>query len=638
MSEGSPLGQLGGATLLDAIFQAIKSADIGLAVTLIDENPPGVLYLNERALELLGRSREEMLRIGVWPCLAPESLTEMQGRHEQVLGNNVAQPTFYQVTLLRPDGERIPLEVSRSETVIEGRRVSVSFMFDIRDRRRALDALAESERRFRALVENAPDGVALLREARVVFLNKRAATMLGLKRPEDGYDRPISDLLQPDDGLKASERMTFAEPAEYRARALDGRETIVEISSIPVEFDGEPAVVAFARDVTERRAIQARLAQADRLSSLGVLSAGVAHEINNPLAYVLLNLEYIERELSRLGTGPAIETLATRVRDARHGAERVASIVRDLRTFARGDEGARGPVDLVAVIESALSIAQAEIQPRASIVRAFDRVPTVDGSSNRLEQVFMNLLLNAAQAIAPGEPQTNTISISLRRDGNRVCVDITDTGAGITDAVRSRMFDPFFTTKPPGVGTGLGLPICQSIVRALGGELSVVSTLGNGSTFTVALPVWSGESNAQRPSLPSEPPIDAPRGRVLIVDDEVAVGRTLSLVLGTEHDVTVVTSGEEALAVLTQNGADGYDAVLCDLIMPGMNGMELFQALQATHPELAARVIFMTGGLASRKPNEVLSVPNPLFEKPFDLDQIRSTLRGVVVERRTSSC
>jgi DNA-binding NtrC family response regulator len=118
------------------------------------------------------------------------------------------------------------------------------------------------------------------------------------------------------------------------------------------------------------------------------------------------------------------------------------------------------------------------------------------------------------------------------------------------------------------------------------------------------------------------------------VDDEIAVGRTLSLVLGAEHDVTVVTSGEEALAVLTQPDADGYDAVLCDLIMPGMNGMELFQALQSSHPELAGRVIFMTGGLATRNPSDALSVPNPMFEKPFDLDQIRTTLRGVVVDRR----
>jgi CheY-like chemotaxis protein/anti-sigma regulatory factor (Ser/Thr protein kinase) len=249
-------------------------------------------------------------------------------------------------------------------------------------------------------------------------------------------------------------------------------------------------------------------------------------------------------------------------------------------------------------------------------------------------QVFMNLLLNAAQAIEPGTPDQNSISIKLHREGDRVYVDISDTGAGITDAVRSRMFDPFFTTKPPGVGTGLGLPICQSIIRALGGDLTVTSTLGVGSTFTVALPVWVDEGSAQRVQKQPDRPPDAPRGRVLIVDDEVAVGRTLSLVLGTEHDVTVVTSGEEALAVLTQGGPEGFDAVLCDLVMPGMNGLEMLQALQQADPNMADRVIFMTGGLASRSSADALSVTNQLFEKPFDLDQIRTTLRGVVLERR----
>ncbi len=640
MPDGSPLEQLGGTALQEAILRATQNAHIAVAVALLDVEQPTLRYVNERPEELVGRTRQEIAQVGVWACMAPETLAELQARHARSLAHGEPRRSLFETIVLRPDGERVPVEIAVSETVIDGRKAAVSFMFDLRERRRALAALAESERRFRHVVENAPDGVAVLRGPRVVFLNRRAAGYLGLNKPEDGHGRLITEFLHPDDAQKARERIqalltsgqSFAEPAEYRSLSHDGRETVVEISSIPIELDGAPAVVAFARDVTERNAIQARLAQADRLSALGVLSAGVAHEINNPLAYVLLNLEYLERELGRLGSDATLEALTTRVRDARHGAERVASIVRDLRTFARGDEGERGPVELGVVIESALSIVQAELQARARIVRSFAQVPLVLGNTNRLEQVFTNLLLNAAQAITPGAPRANTIEIRLRLGEDRVCVDVADTGAGITDAVRSRMFDPFFTTKPPGIGTGLGLPICQSIVRALGGEISVVSTLGKGTTFTIALRPWTGESGSQA-SQPIQPELDSPRGRVLIVDDEIAVGRTLSLVLGLEHDITVVTSGEEALAVLTKSGAHDYDAVLCDLMMPGMNGMEFFQALQTGRPELAARVIFMTGGLAMANP-AALDVPNPLLEKPFDLDQIRTTLRAVIAAAR----
>jgi two-component system, cell cycle sensor histidine kinase and response regulator CckA len=642
MSEAFPLGEFGSPSLLEAIRQAAQNARIGLAVTLVDVEQPCIVYMNDRVAELAGRPREEIAELGVWACLAPEARAELLDHHQRSLAHGEPRRTFYETMVLRPDGQRVPIEIAQSETVIEGRKIAVSFLFDLRDRRRALEALAESERRFRHVVEDAPDGVVVLRGPRMVFLNKRAADLLGLARPEDGYGRMITEFLHPEDALRARERImkllqtgkSFAEPAEYRSRASDGREKVVEISSIPIELDGEPAVVAFARDITERKAIQTRLVQADRLSALGVLSAGVAHEINNPLAYVLLNLEYLERELAHLGSGPAVDGLVTRVRDARHGAERVASIVRDLRTFARGDEGMRGPVRLTSVLESALNIAHSEIEQRARIVRSFQEVPPVDGNSNRLEQVFMNLLLNAAQAIEPGAPEANVIGISVRREGPRVCVDISDTGAGIADSVRSSIFDPFFTTKPPGVGTGLGLPICQSIVRALGGDISVHSELGKGSTFSVALPLWAGEGNTARTPLPAVPAKAAPRGRVLIVDDEIAVGRTLSLVLGSEHDVTVVTSGEEALALLNQSGGEVFDAVLCDLVMPGMTGLELFQTLQSKVPDLASRVIFMTGGMATRQPAEVLSIPNPLFEKPFDLDQIRTTLRDVVVARR----
>ncbi|MGC4090344.1 MAG: PAS domain S-box protein [Polyangiaceae bacterium] len=289
----------------------------------------------------------------------------------------------------------------------------MAFLRDESDRWRAISALQESEERFRLVVEGAPDGVAILNGPRIRFLNPRAARMLGVAASEAAEGRAITDFIHPDDVPACVARIrqlletgvAHREAAEYRSRSLDGEELVVEISAIPIEIGGERTVLAFARDVTERKAIQRRLAEAERLTALGVLSAGVAHEINNPLAYVLLNLEYLRRELPRLATQPErLEDLMIRVRDACHGAERVATIVRDLRTFARGDDSARGPVDLREVLEAAVNIAGNTLSQRARIVRDYGDSPAVEGNANRLEQVFLNLLLNAAQAMPNGDP------------------------------------------------------------------------------------------------------------------------------------------------------------------------------------------------------------------------------------------
>jgi PAS domain S-box-containing protein len=643
MLRDFPLASLSGKALLEAIREAAGNAGIGLAVTVSDLDPPRVLYLNERAEELLGRSQEELDEMGLWSCIAPEQVPELKVRHQlRLRGEHTA--LNYEATLVRPSGERIDVEMTHSATRVDDHLVVVTFLFDVRERKRAIEALDESKRRFQHVVENAPDGVAVLRGLVIGFLNERAARMLGLERAMDGYGRSITEFLHPEDAPRAEARIMelfrtnrrLDGPAEYRSRAVDGRELHVEISSIPIELDGEPAVVAFARDVTERKSIQAKLVQADRLASLGVLSAGVAHEINNPLAYVLLNLEFLEREIGRLGLAEdKVESLKSRLHDARHGAERVATIVRDLRTFARGDEGARAPVRLTSVLEAALNIASAEVEARARVVRFYDEVPPADANESRLEQVFLNLLLNAAQAIPAGaDREQHRIELRVRRSGENVCVDIRDTGVGMSGPTLEKIFDPFFTTKPPGVGTGLGLPICQSIVRALGGELRVTSAPGEGSCFTVSLPIWNGDPHPILTPLPASTLPVTPRGRVLVIDDEVAVGRTLALVLGSEHEVTVMTSASEALALLRSEGADAFDAVLCDLVMPGMTGLELFRTIQRELPELVPRFLFMTGGLAPHRLGVPLDAQTPLLEKPFDLEMIRAALRGLVRERK----
>ena len=503
-------------------------------------------------------------------------------------------------------------------------------------------ALRESEERFRSVVQGAPDGVAILRGQRILYLNPRAARLLGLEKPEDGYGRGITDFLHPDDVAIAGERignlMRTGKPLdgafEYRSRSGDGRELTVEISSILIDFDGGRAVLAFARDVTERKALQARLAQADRLAAFGMLSAGVAHEINNPLAYALLNLELVVRELEKPGEINRTALLA-RLREARHGGERVAMIVRDLKTFAREDEDARWPVELGAVLDSALNVAGSEIAKRGHIARRYSNVPVVEGVAARLEQVFVNLLLNAAQALPEGAPEQNEVAVTTSYDADFVRVMVSDTGSGMTDDVKRRIFDPFFTTKPAGVGTGLGLPICQGIVTAHGGAIEVTSAAGQGSTFTVKLKRFHGDLRLREQSAPSS---GSARGRVLVIDDDAAVGRTLRHALEEDHhQVTVVTSGAEALAALRSGPGEGnFDAILCDLLMPGMTGTELYGVALRELPALAPRFIFMSGGYWAEGEASPLG-HQPVLEKPFNLEQVRNVLRDVVSRSRRQS-
>jgi signal transduction histidine kinase len=392
-------------------------------------------------------------------------------------------------------------------------------------------------------------------------------------------------------------------------------------------------VIGVATDITERKEAaaalsrsEAQLIEADRLAALGTLAAGVAHEINNPLSYVLLNLDLLIRDLDT--RRPA--ELSARLAEARSGVERVRLIVQDLKSFSRADTERKVPVDVRRVLDSTLEIAGNEIRHRARLVRAFGEIPAVYADPSRLGQVFLNLLVNAAQAMVEGEVSRNEIRVSTGTDASgRVIVEIRDTGAGIAREHLGRIFEPFFTTKPPGVGTGLGLSICRNIITALGGEIAVESEVGRGTTFRVALPAAIPEARSPAESAPLAPPAAAParrRGRVLVIDDEPALAAALARSIAADYEVVVQDSGRSALDLLRCDGA--FDAILCDLCLPGVSGIDVYQELCASAPALAERVIFVTGGTFSAHERDFLArVPNPALDKPFDLSTLSALLR-----------
>ncbi len=262
---------------------------------------------------------------------------------------------------------------------------------------------------------------------------------------------------------------------------------------MPSAEDEAPRVTVMFRDVTERARMQMQLLETERLASFGLLAAGVAHEINNPLAYLLLNLERIQKRLRELaGSAPdeLVGELLAGVSIGLEGGRRVQAIVSDLRRFSRADAGEPNlPIDVRRVLDFAVDMAGHEVNKRAKVIREFHDVPMVSASENRLIQVFLNLLVNAAQAIGDGAPDDNEIRIVTRTDDRgRAVIEIYDTGEGMTAAVMQHIFEPFYTTKPAGVGTGLGLAICRDIAASLGGDIAVESEQGRGTVFRVLLP------------------------------------------------------------------------------------------------------------------------------------------------------
>jgi PAS domain S-box-containing protein len=502
-------------------------------------------------------------------------------------------------------------------------------------------ALARARAGFRCLVDISPQLVIIHRDGGVVYVNPAAAGALGLASGESLVGTPIADVFHHENSAVVQSQVREPRPTSspetfgLRWRAKDGTFRTTEAAAAPVDYDGSPAVVVVARDVTERAEFQHQLLQRDRMAALGTLSAGVAHEINNPLTYLLVNLEHVLRrlratsasddpmgDLSAAGNG-GLPALAQSLEQAVEGANRVRQIVRDLQTFAQGNIEPGAMVDVRGIVESAIQMASHEIRHRAHLVKSMAEVPPVDANEARLGQVFLNLLINAAQAIPEGQADKHEVRVVTRvGDWGNVIVEVSDTGMGIPPENIVRVFDPFFTTKGE-TGTGLGLSISHGAVRSMGGDITVTSTPGTGTTFRVSLPPakqWRAVAPASSHDVRA-----LPRRRVLIVDDEPMVGDALARVLSEENDVEVVTEAQAALARLVKG--ERYDVILCDLMMPVMTGMDLYAEIVRLSPNMVGRLVFMTGGAFTPRARAfVESVANPCLEKPIDTSKLRSII------------
>lgn len=520
-------------------------------------------------------------------------------------------------------------------------RVLTSFI-DITERKRAEDAARAADAMLRAVYQNAGLGV-LLRDAQTeaVQCNPTFERMIG--HPSAALrSLSLNDLIHPED---------VAASASDHAALLAGRIDSYELERRFVRADGEllwghetvslvrgpdgapRTVVEMIVDITDRKQLETQLILADRLASLGTMAAGVGHEINNPLTWIIGNITLALDLLRDMGSSAEVEPLGEirgALEEASLGTSRVRTIVRDLRLFSRVDDDPNATAEPNQVVQSTSRMLRNELKHRTEFELDLTPVPKVIGDAPRIGQILTNLLVNALHALPERSSRGNLVRVSTRFEDGHVILAVRDNGVGIPPALQSRIFDPFFTTKDIGSGTGLGLSICHSLVTRLGGHIELESEPDRGTVFRVFLqPATSAVDGVP---LDDELHAKGARKRILCIDDEPSVGRLIARFLRKAHDVVVETDGEQAIERI--EGGERYDAIICDLMMPVMSGIDFFDRLKVLDPALAQRCGFITGGVFTERARsfvEGLPVTH-LVRKPFQPKNI-----AALVERLTAS-
>ena len=650
-----------------------------------------VQTVNRATCQLLGRDAADLVGHHGGAFLPGDLLQQMMVTLD---GDDRAEMIDRESFLRAGDGKSIPVVLSCA--VIrdrDGKSIGlVGVAKDISTIRQAKSALRKSERRHRSLFEDSPmplyqldlsgarpllkgvgtgeehDGelsrllAASLQHVKLVHVNQAALVLYDAAdaRAFEGGLRGTFWQPTAPGVMAALARQLPCFEGELIHQTCSGKriEVLLKASAAPGHGESLDRILVSVTDRTRQKAMEARLAQADRMATVGLLAAGVAHEINNPLAYILHNLQMLEEDLPRLTAAfrrcqtTALSSLdehaAARfldglqmkevpadltesAREAASGARRVRDIVRDLRSFSNTADDQLTAVDINEAAECAVNIAFNQIKYRARLEKDYGDIPAVRANEGRIAQVLLNLLVNAAHAIEEGAPAENVIKLRTWEDGGEVMIEVRDTGSGIAPDDVARMFEPFFTTKPAGVGSGLGLSICQSIVSNLGGRIRVSSEVGRGTSIVIGIPAGAGPDDEEVGQQPEQHQPTS-RGRVLVVDDEISLGKAIGRMLKSRHEVVLASSGEEGKLLLAEDFA--FDAVLCDLMMPGVSGMELHAWVADTHPELLERMIFMTGGAVTQEARRFRGqLPNQLLDKPFTPEVLFSSIDQVINQK-----
>jgi two-component system cell cycle sensor histidine kinase/response regulator CckA len=600
-----------------------------------------ILTANPAACAMFGRTEEQIVR-GGRALVVDATDPRMGGLLAERAASGRARG---EMIMLRADGTRFPVEVSsaifKDRTGVDCTSMIVR---DLTHEKQAEEALRESEERYRQLLEVSPVGIAVQQDGRVVFANPAGARLLGEQSPEGLIGRPISQIIHPDDWEAARDhirRMLAGElglyPIEHRYVRRDGTSVEVEVMAAPLLFRGKPAVQVVVMDISERKSLERRLLQAQKMESLGTLAGGIAHDFNNILAIIVGHAELLGR------AAPDLEVLS-RAREAiLRAGQRGSDLVQRLLAFARHSEKVIQPVCVNAVVEELVKMLR-ETFPRAIEVTTdlADGLPVIAADPTQVNQVLLNLCVNARDAMPKGGLlciTTRLVPAQSPRERNPaaraasfIALDVRDTGTGMDEETLQRVFEPFYTRKEFGKGSGLGLAMVYGIVTGMGGSLEVESAVGRGTAVHVYLPVTA--LPAAEPARP-EPEGEPPGGNetILVVEDEEMLRDLLRAVLEPKgYTVIEAADGPVGIAAFEANRAS-IGAVVTDLGLPRLGGDEVAARIKAADP--SARVILASGFIPPETREQLSRIGVRHFiQKPYAADRLLQALREAIDDPR----
>jgi len=533
-------------------------------------------------------------------------------------------------------GENAPQQQRRRD----GRRWLVLLVEDEHDLSEAMRGVLEGEGYEVVAVENGNAALKWLRgggSPDLIILDLRMPIM-------DGWEFRAQQKQDP--RLKSIPLIACSADASPQALAISADAYLKK----PIDASLLVATVARCLHEHELKQMSQRLESAERLASLGRLAAAVGHEINNPLAFVMMNVSMAQKRMAALRARPtdsagpeepALGDIVGMLAESEVGLERIRQTVARLQKLSRDVQRRREPFELQATIDQSIEIVRSQIQHRARLIKDYRRRATmVNGDAVAVGQVFLNLIVNAAQAIPDGAADQNEIAITIDLVGDEILVEIRDTGSGIAPENLAHIFEPFFTTKPMGAGTGLGLAIARQTITDHHGRITFHSAPGQGTTVRVFLP-FSSDLNPTSPGGPEPgagagiPTEIAPqktgalghRGRVMVIDDEPLIGSVIRTALKDENDVVIEVRAADALARLERG--ETFHLILCDMAMPNLGGPDVFAIVSSRWPALVPRLVFMTGGSFSAATRAFLdNTKAAVIAKPFTLEEIRSLARA----------
>jgi two-component system NtrC family sensor kinase len=608
---------------LQVAAEIVASLADPVVVTGLDRR---VLSANRAAAQLFGRPLDDIPGTPIDDIVAPAERQHVAEREHRA---SKGEDQHYETKVVRANGEERVVAVSTTPLVLEAEPLgTVATLRDVTEQKRAQETLARSESRYRNLIESASDAIVTLdANGRFTTVNHAAEIISGYSR-EELLGLWFAPLL-PDDELPKAlshfQKALAGETGLFESQFYkkDGEMCYIAITySTPQK---EEEVLCLIRDVTDQKMLQEQLIQSEKMSAIGQLVSGVAHELNNPLAGISAFAQLL---LTEKRFPPDQRTAAEMIYAE---ARRASRIVQNLLTFARQHKPERTPTQVNQVLDDTLELRGYELRVRGiDVQRDYDeQTPETLADAHQLQQVFLNLTTNAEQAMERSERDSQRLIVRTRRSGDIVRIEVEDTGPGIPPNLLERIFNPFFTTKPTGSGTGLGLSISLGIVREHGGRIWAENAPQGGARFVIELPIVTARASGEFQAVPPVHPV-TDRLHVLVVDDEASVRVALQRYLASRgHEVETTASGKEALARMRE---DAFDAVIVDMRMPDLSGEQLFEELKARDAAAAERVIFTTGQLVDDNVRSFLaSTGRPCVAKPFEFtafDQVLPARRA----------